>query len=221
MRPIFQAIAAVAALASPASAQELDRSPLARGDVQAVIGWQNLHEPQPSDSLGSKNNWLNSIVHGAVGAGWYWTDHLKTAIDFGGGTSGHQYRYNQIIAGGTTTYSESLLHVRETNLGISQQYQFFRNEFFHPHVGAGIDIARKYATEAYSAANVVDNVTHAPRAPIGPHTESESRTLVRPFGELGFKAYMSRRAFFTGDGRVRFRGGIDEIRFRVGFGVDF
>jgi len=221
MRPLLQAVAVVAALASSAGAQELDRSPLARADAQVVVGWQNLREQQPAGTLGPQNNWLNSIVHGAVGAGWYWTDHLKTAIDFGGGTSGRQYRYSQVIAGGTTTYSESLAHVRETNLGISQQYQFFRNEWFHPHVGAGIDIARKHTTEEYFGANVVDSVTHAPRALIGPHTESESRTLVRPFGELGFKAYMTTRAFFTSDARIRFQGGIDEVRFRFGFGVDF
>src|SRR5215472_16843072 len=116
MRLFFLAVVAVADLASPAGAQEVDRAPLARGDTQVVIGWQNLREPQPSGTLGPHNNWLNSIVHGAVGAGWYWTDHLKTAIDFGAGTSGHQYRYSQVIAGGTTTYSNSLLHIRETNL---------------------------------------------------------------------------------------------------------
>ena len=46
-------------------------------------------------------------------------------------------------------------------------------------------------------------------------------TIVRPFAELGFKGYMTRWAFFTGDTRVMFRGGIDEVLFRVGFGVDF
>ena len=32
---------------------------------------------------------------------------------------------------------------------------------------------------------------------------------------------MTRRAFFTGDTRVMFSSGIDEVLFRLGFGVDF
>jgi opacity protein-like surface antigen len=219
MRPLLSAVA-VAALVSPAAAQDVRPSPLAHGDAQVVVGWQNLREKQPPGTL-SHNDWLSSIVHGAAGAGWYWTDHLKTEIDFGGGTSGRQYRYGQVTAGGTTTYSESLLRIRETNIGVSQQYQFFRNEWFHPHVGLGVDIARQHSTEQYYPVTIVDSVTHVSRTVVDQRLETETRTLVRPFGELGFKAYMTRRAFFTGDTRLRFRGGIDEVRFRFGFGVDF
>lgn len=221
MRPFFRVATAVLMLATPAAAQNVGQAPLSHGDVQAVIGWQNLREPQPANTIALDNNWLNSIVHGAVGAGWYWSDQLKTEIDFGGGTSGRQFRYNQAVTNGATTISESSLRVRETNVGISQQYQFFRNEWFHPHVGAGVDVARQHRTEQYYPTTIVDNVTHTSRTIVGPRTESETRTLVRPFAEAGFKAYMSRRSFFTTDTRLRFRGGVDEVRFRFGFGVDF
>jgi hypothetical protein len=32
---------------------------------------------------------------------------------------------------------------------------------------------------------------------------------------------MTPRAYFTGDARVMLRDGIDEVLFRLGFGVDF
>jgi hypothetical protein len=32
---------------------------------------------------------------------------------------------------------------------------------------------------------------------------------------------MTRRAFFAGDTRLMFRKGLDEVLFRVGFGIDF
>ena len=32
---------------------------------------------------------------------------------------------------------------------------------------------------------------------------------------------MTRRAFFTGDMRIMFRGGVEEVLFRAGFGIDF
>ena len=32
---------------------------------------------------------------------------------------------------------------------------------------------------------------------------------------------MTRQAFFTGDTRLMFRNGLDEVLFRAGFGIDF
>lgn len=223
MRAFLPVVIAVAALASSAAAQELSPVPVTRprGDAQAMIAWQNLREPQPSGTLGPQNTWLNAIVHGAVGAGWYWTEHLKTTVDVGGGTSGRQYRYTQTVSPGSTTYSESILRLRETNIDVSQQYQFFHNAWFHPRVGAGLDIAREHRTEQYYPVTIVDNVTHTSRSVGGLRSEFDTRMRVRPFGEIGFKAYMSRRAFFTTDARLRFQPGIDEVRLRFGFGMDF
>ena len=32
---------------------------------------------------------------------------------------------------------------------------------------------------------------------------------------------MTRRAFFTADTRLMFKNGLDEVLFRLGFGIDF
>lgn len=192
---------------------------LPRADAHVALGWQNLRKDQPQSSY---NDWLNGIVYGGAGAGWYWNDHLKTQVDVGAGTRGSQYRYEQRVVNGSQTFVSSRLRLREANVSVGQQYQFFRNQWFHPHAGAGIEIARETSTEAYDPVIVVDNVTHATRIATPARVEGPThRFLARGFGETGFKAYMTRRAFFASDMRLMFRGGIDEVLFRAGFGVDF
>ena len=82
--------------------------------------------------------------------------------------------------------------------------------------------ARETTTEEYSAIFVFDSVTRTSRQLAPPRNEGpDHRTIARPFGEVGFKAYMTRRAFFTADTRLMYRKGLDEVLFRLGFGIDF
>jgi hypothetical protein len=220
MRILTLSAAAWLAATGLASAQEPSRRPLTRADTHFVIGWQNLNKEQPGPE--AFDNWVNGIFYGGAGAGWYWNDHLKTQVDVGAGTEGRQYRYEPIVTNGQTTSTSSLFHVRQTSVALSQQYQFFRNQWFHPHVGAGVDIGRETTTEEYSAIFVFDSVARTSRQLAPPRNEGpEHRTIARPFGEVGFKAYMTRRAFFTADTRLMYRKGLDEVLFRLGFGIDF
>src|SRR5262245_12997341 len=99
---------------------------LPRADAQFVIGWQNLHKEQPQDHY---NDWLNDIFYGAAGAGWYWTDNIKTQVDVGAGSRGRQYRTRQFQIDRNVAYESSELSVREAAVTITQQYQFFRNQW--------------------------------------------------------------------------------------------
>lgn len=219
MKILSLAVTAWLLAAGAAGAQEPPRTPLSRGDVHFVLGWQNLHKEQPAQN----NDWLNGILYGGAGAGWYWTDHLKTQVDFGAGTEARQYRYEPLLVSGqTTTATSSRLNVRQQSLAVAQHYQFFRNQWFHPHVGAGIDIARETTTEDYDPVFVFDPVTHVSRQITPAHSEGPNhRIIARPFAEAGLKAYMTRQAFFTADSRWMFRNGLEEALFRIGFGIDF
>jgi hypothetical protein len=214
---VMKALLLIALLDQSGPAASLPGLP--RADVHAAAGWQNLHKEQAYEHY---DNWLNAILYGGVGAGWYWNDHLKTQIDFGAGTRDHQFRTEQTVIDGQPAYASSRAAIREANVSIGQQYQFFRNQWFHPHAGAGIEIARETVTEEYQPIYVFDNVTHTSK-PVTPATSTppEHRWLARAFADGGFKAYMTRRTFFLGDMRVMFRGGIDEVLFRAGFGIDF
>jgi hypothetical protein len=207
-------------LAATATAQEPDRVPLSRGDAHFVIGWQNLHKAQPASQ--PYNNWVNGIFYGGAGAGWYWTDHLKTQLDFGAGTRGEQYRFEPRVVNGQVTGTSSRVGVRQQSVAVAQQYQFFRNQWFHPHVAAGVELARETTTEEYQPVFAFDNATRTTREILpGRIDPPEHRLVARPFAEAGFKGYLTRRAFFTADTRMMYRGGLDEVLFRFGFGVDF
>src|SRR5262245_42775096 len=123
----MKAVFLIALLAQSAPAQ----LQLPRADVQIMVGWQNLHKDR---SLDDYNDWLNEIIYAGAGAGWHWTDHLKTQIDIGAGTTGRQFRYEPLVVEGKQTYQSSRISVREQNVAIAQQYQFFRNQWFHPRV---------------------------------------------------------------------------------------
>lgn len=193
--------------------------PLPRADAHFVIGWQNLHKDQPETDY---NDWLNQIFYGGVGAGWYWTDNLKTQVDVGTGTRARQFRYAPVTINGGITSESSELSVRQWAVTIGQQYQFFHNQWFHPHVGAGVELARETTSERYNPVFVFDNVTRVSREVAPARVEGpDHRFIARGMGEVGFKAYMTRHAFFTGDMRLMFRNGIDQVLFRSGFGFDF
>ena len=97
-------------------------------------------------------------------------------MDFGAGTEGRQYRYEPIVTNGQTTSTSSVFHVRQTSVAVSQQYQFFRNQWFHPHVGAGVDIGRETTTEEYSPIFVFDSVTRTSRQLAPPSNTPSARS---------------------------------------------
>ena len=191
---------------------------LPRADAHVVLGWQNLHKPAPENHY---DDWVNNIFYAGAGAGWYWTDHVKTQVDFGAGTRGQQYRSRSLVVNGVTTYESARLEVRQQAVSVGQQYQFFRNQWFHPHIGAGLEIARETSDEEYPPIVVFDGATRTSRQLAPARREREHRVITRPFIEAGMKAYMTRRAFFTADSRVMVRNGIDQVLFRFGFGFDF
>jgi opacity protein-like surface antigen len=223
MRTFILAIGAALLVSGTAAAQgEAPAATASRADFHAVIGWQNLRQDRGGDTFDSFNNWTNGIFYGGAGAGWYWTEHVKTQVDFGAGTLGRSYRYRQVTINGVATGESSRVATRQQSVAVSQQYQFFRNQWFHPHLGAGLDIARETKREEFQPIFIYDQVTRTSRQVSPARTEGPSDDMiVRPFAEVGFKAYMTRRAFFTGDTRLMFRGGIDEVLFRIGFCVDF
>lgn len=209
--------------AVPAAAQAPEVSPAAgRADFQAVLGWQNLHLERDSSFVGPDHNWAHAILYGGAGAGWYWTEHLRTQLEIGGGTPARHYRYRLRTINGVQASEISRIRITRPSLAISQHYQFFRNEWFHPRVGVGVDLARETLTERYEPIWGFDPVARVSRELAPARIEGpERRMVVRPFVDTGFKAYMTRRAFFTGDMRLMVYRGVDQVLLRGGFGVDF
>lgn len=223
MKPwsVLRAAIVLVGVAQAAGAQTVPPpSPIARTDLSAMVGWFNADK---SDSTSeSYNDWYNSSVYGGVGVGWYWTDSHKTELDFGATSEGDIYESRPIVVGGFPTYTSSRVFFTTRKLAVSQQYQFFRNAWFHPHVAAGLDLTWETTRGEQFPTIRYDDVTRGPREvlpgrAIGPETD----LVVRPFAAVGFKAYMTQRGFFRTDIRLTAGSGIEEVLWRVGFGIDF
>ena len=212
----FAPIAALLLAASTASAQTSAEPALPHADVQAAVGWQNLRS-EPSET---RNDWINSIALADAAVGWYWTEHLRTQIDAGMGTAGRAYRIVQVSTG-TPNYRSIETEIRPTTFGVSQQYQFFHNAVFHPHVGAGLLVRSERLRETFSPLATFNPATGQSVLVDPGHTELRSRTRVAALADVGFKAYVSQRAFFATDARFAIRRNVDGVLFRFGFGIDF
>jgi hypothetical protein len=194
--------------------------PVARADVAGTVAWLNTNRPDRSGQ--QYNNWNNHGLYGAATGGWYWTDHHKTEVEFGVSNRIRFQDYESTVVDGLNTYSLSRQTISSRRVSISEHYQFFRNALFHPHVGAGVDLAWVETTRNADPIFVYDSVGRVsrqvrPAVVTGPDTALQARL----FGEVGFKAYMTPRSFFRSDLRLGGRQHLDEVLFRFGFGVDF
>lgn len=200
-----------------ASAQPAPR--VIRGDAAATIGWLAATSRSPGQYY--NDNWVSSLF-GAGSAGWHWTDNLKSEVDFGAGTESRAFRPEQVLVNGRPTFYTVESRLSRRTLGISQQYQFFHNVWFHPHVAAGVNFTWERAREEPGPIYLYDNVTSQSRIVPPIRTESTETSLrVNPFLAVGYKAYVTDRAFFRNDFRIAFRGGVDDTVLRIGFGFDF
>ena len=190
-----------------------------RGDVTATIAWlsADAHPTGPYNG----NNWVSSFFS-AASAGWHWTDNLKTEVDFGAGTKARVFSSEQITIEGRATYVTTDSRFSRRTLGISQQYQFFHNVWFHPHLAAGANVTLEHRTDHIGPIYLYDDVARTSRVvTLAQNEDPRTSVTIRPFVAVGFKAYITERTFFRNDFRLAFRGGPDETALRIGFGVDF
>lgn len=222
MKPLLLVAAVALALGLPvaALAQQPTPAPLARGDVAGTIGWLNGNKSDLTNL--STNDWYNRGLYAGAIAGWYWTDHHKTQVEAGLTNSISFWTYRLYTFDTTQASGGSRFAFTLKRVALGQHYQFYRNAWVHPHVGAGVDLTWERTIEHAEPVIGYDVITHAakqlrPGGTFGPTWDLR----VRPYAEAGFKAYMTPRAFFRGDMRVLVRGGVDEVLLRCGFGVDF
>ena len=216
MRHLPLVLAAVLT-ATPAAAQST--APLSRADFSGTLGWFNANKSGVDEDR--NNDWYNRSLHGGLGAGWYWTDNLKTEVDFSATTAATLRTYPRVIIDGLQTSTATKYSIGTKKVAVSQHYQAFRNRYVHPYAGVGIETTWEQTTAEYAPTWVYDSATRTsrqvlPSRIVGPDTD----VIVRPFGALGFKAYMTRHSFFRTEMRVAFRGGVDEVLLRFGFGFD-
>lgn len=218
-------ILAVVLAVAPALVPELALAQAAppsmpRGEAGGTVGWLSGNK----DGIDGRdsNDWYNQGLYGSVLAGWYWTEHHKTQVEFGVTNSIDFWAARTVTIDNVQGWGSSSYTIELRRAAVGQYYQFFRNQWVHPHVGVGADLTWERVTERAEPIFVYNPVARqtvqvVPGGTFGPST----KLRVRPYAETGFKAYMTPHAFFRGDMRVLVGGGIDEVLFRCGFGIDF
>lgn len=214
LRLLAFAVGITAAFGTPASAQ----SSLPKADAAAFISWQAAEAQQSHGFEGDA--WSHSLFGGAS-AGFYWTEHLKTELDAGASASTISYQPRRVVVGSTVLFQTSVVEASRRTLGISQQFQFYENSWFHPHVAAGASVTWERRTEHVQPAFVLDPATGRPVTDLVDQLTDATHLTVRPFIAAGFKAYMSPRWFFRADSRLAFRRGLEETHVRLGVGRDW
>jgi hypothetical protein len=218
IRPAVLAVLMVLASSRPVVGQV--KNPIARGDFNGSIGWLVVQKDDRRQLDDGGNDWHSSF-YGGAGTGWYWNDHLKTELDFGAGSEAHAYSSRPITLQGRITFVTSQSSFEQRTLALSQQYQFFRNVWFHPHIAAGANITWERVTEEIYPVTIYEPPGPPRLIERGRIEGPRTNVTVSPFVATGFKAYMSRRAFFRTDLRVSFRGGVDDVLVRMGLGIDY
>jgi hypothetical protein len=209
----------VSVIGSPALAQTTPPAAISRGDITGIAAWQNVNK----SNLGGQyhDDWYNRGLYGGGIAGWYWTDHHKTEVEAGASTAARFTVYRGYPAENPAAFATSMFTFSTRRIAISQHYQFFRNAWFHPHVAAGADVNWETTTEnagpVFTYGQTGASREIAPARVIGPDT----RVRVRPFGEMGIKAYVAPHGFLRTDLRVLAQRGINEVQVRFGAGIDF
>ncbi len=187
-------LAALLALAPDASAQQpVPVAAIGRWDIAGQLALLNRNKTE----LGSRwDHWYEAPLIQAS-AGHYWTPHVKTELEIatsGQGTIGveEDFRYREH-------------RLRESTVGATGVYQFLDNQWVHPFVGAGLEVAR----ERHVAESLPSSTQRVP-TPALPLTLRPVPAIdrvsysVRPVVTGGFKFYVSQRAFVRTEVRTSF-----------------
>ena len=224
--PVVFALIVTAAFAPDATtAQTTATPPKPAWDVAGVVGASAAHYPDPPDSTGYADNWVNTRLIGLV-TGRHFTPHLKVELDWSLTSDGYRYLTRTATVPGypyPIPYSTEERH-RSSRLDASLVWQFQDNQWVHPFVqiGAAVSsnrvITREWPQSVYVGGTRPENRVVISDGGVGdPRTTTDASVLLGG----GAKVYVSPRFFIRTDGRASFGRTGQALQLRAGFGVDF
>ena len=205
-----------------AQTQDNGQSPpqrLMRGDVSGTVNWVSIDK---SDAR-SYNDWHSQFGIGG-GVGWYWTDHHKTQVEFTATTAATVYSSEPYVVGPQQqTFVTTVRTYQSQRVSLTQLYQFRRNEWVHPFLGAGLDVVREESSGRDAPVFWYDPVLRQSRqARDSVEHGDRSKVSARAVFTTGVKAYFSRKVFALTDLRVGVSSHrAEDMQWRFGLGADF
>ena len=169
------------------------------------------------------DRWVNVASGGGI-VGYYWTSHLKTEFDVSTSTAGEFYSVEPIALPGSPApfFLQREHQLRTTSASAGVIGQFFENAWFHPFVGAGIEVTHEREDIDTALPFGPQRDPRAPTIVPAPEAETRIRYHARPYTAAGFKVYVSERAFIRTDIRTSWSShGLAALAWRSGVGVDF
>ena len=201
--------------AQPTGAVMLDDPDPPGWDVSGHMSWLAV------DKTGVAPGWNRWYDVATVGAsvGRFFGSHARAEFDVATSASADVYMQRQVVVPGQPLpiFISQPQRFRMTTVSAGGAYQFFDNRWFHPFVGAGLEASRETRT--------VEQVFYPvspPASVSGDPPGTTHRWRARPYANVGFKWFVSERAFIRSDVRTTLgRGGLTQVSWRTGLGVDF
>ena len=190
---------------------------LPKHDATLTIGWAGSEY-----ELSRYDTWRGSLLV-AASVGHYWTDHLKTEFEAGWTNPGKAELYEDIIYQGASTYIELDHRSYDLRLGATQIYQFGRNAWVHPYVGAGFDVVRRETRfdRGRQSRTILLPSNRSIPVEIPPATVQLTDVFGQGTLKTGLKMYASERAFFNTEFKLGLRRSVDHVVWKIGLGFDF
>lgn len=210
------------ALAAPCAgqAQPGPTVPFDRFDAAAYVAW--FRGNRGGTGVEVYRDWYSAPL-GGLSFGRYWTEHVKTEVEFASTGRGRltSSGYEQLGPGvSRSVFREHFYTVR--TVSVIQSYQFRHNAWVHPFAGAGVDFDwERRRTDSRTQIFRTGGTGPPASAPGPPQTEERTELLPRAALVVGLKAYLARRAFFRTDIRASVAKGVDHVSWRFGLGLDF
>jgi hypothetical protein len=158
----------------------------------------------------------------AVSGGHYWTDHLKTEVDASWNGQKRGDVFETIERQGGYTFALWDYRADDIRLGVSQLYQFGRNAWVHPYVGAGADIVfRQLSLDRAPQSRTVFSQNRSIPVTIAAATERKTTVFAHAVIKSGLKMYVTEKSFFSTELKVGLRRDVDHVVWKLGMGVDF
>lgn len=223
-RNLIAAIAVVLLWPATSSAQtsggiSLRPADLPRWDVSGDVGWLSSNKSEVGPDW---NDWYDAFSAGGS-AGFYVTPNLKAELRLAFSGEGSIYEEERLDTPGQPfpVFRLREHHFREATLRGGVAYQFFQNQWFHPHVGAGLEVARESDRMFAPAWRVPSRDPGAPL--VIPEVDGGTTVswAVRPVVSAGFKWYVNERGFIRSDLGVTIGNKrASHVVWSVGIGVD-
>ena len=206
------------ALAQASASAPVAAAGEARFDAAGYVAW--FHANRGGIGGQTFRDWF-STPRLSLGIGRYWTEHLKTEAELAITGQGRLVSFEELESEpGVSRYLYRDHTYRIRTLSLVQAWQFGRNAWVHPFLGAGIDVDWERRTVETSL-QVSDNRTEPVFTMQALQRETRTEVIPRAVAVAGLKAYLTRSAFFRTDVRASFRESVDQVTWRFGIGLDF